>query len=82
MPCWELFDAQPVEYRRAVLGSVPRIAVEAGAKFGWERYVGDSANVIGLDGFGASGPAEAVYEHFGITPRAVADLALRACGKN
>jgi transketolase len=82
MPCWELFDRQPEEYRRAVLGTAPRISVEAGAKFGWERYVGDTANIIGLDGFGASGPAEQVYEHFGITPQAVADLALALCGKN
>lgn len=71
MPCCELFDAQPVEYRNAVLGRAPRLAVEAGAVYGWERYTGSSERVIGLDCFGASGKGEEVYRYFGITAEQV-----------
>lgn len=67
MPCTELFDAQPEEYRLQVLGNAPRVAVEAASKFGWEKYVGCNGDIIGMDGFGASGPAGQLYEHFGIT---------------
>lgn len=67
MPCTELFDAQPEEYRLQVLGNAPRVAVEAASKFGWEKYVGCNSDIIGMDGFGASGPAGQLYEHFGIT---------------
>lgn len=67
MPCQELFDAQPAEYKRAVLGDLPRIAVEAGSSFGWERYTGYNGTIIGIDSFGASGKGDEVYKHFGIT---------------
>jgi transketolase len=69
MPSWELFDRQPADYRESVLPSaVPaRVAVEAGIKLGWERYVGLDGAVVGMDGFGASAPAEVLYEKFGIT---------------
>lgn len=67
MPCTELFDRQNPDYQEAVLGSAPRIAVEAAAKFGWEKYVGLHGDIIGMDGFGASGPAADLYEYFGIT---------------
>ncbi len=67
MPCCELFDAQPEEYKRSILGKAPRIAVEAAAVYGWEKYTGSSENVIGLSGFGASGKGEDVYKHFSIT---------------
>lgn len=67
MPCCELFDAQPEEYKHSILGKAPRIAVEAAAVYGWEKYTGSSENVIGLSGFGASGKGEDVYKHFGIT---------------
>ena len=77
MPCWELFDRQPVDYRKAVLGEgTVRIAVEALGTFGWERYVGLDGAVIGMTGFGASAPAEQLYEHFGITAQAVVDAAV------
>jgi transketolase len=56
-----------------VLGAGPRVAVEAASPFGWARYVGDEEQVIGMRGFGASGPQPALYEHFGITPQAVAE---------
>ncbi len=69
MPCWELFDEQPAEYRELVLPAAVsrRVAVEAGIKMGWERYLGDSGAFVGMDSFGASAPAELLYEHFGIT---------------
>ncbi|MFX4229817.1 MAG: transketolase-like TK C-terminal-containing protein [Porticoccaceae bacterium] len=71
MPCWELFDAQPETYREEVLGTAPRIAVEAASAFGWTRYVDREADVIGMPGFGASAPAERLYEEFGITKDAI-----------
>lgn len=67
MPCCELFDQQPEDYKRSVLGKAPRVAVEAAAVYGWERYTGASENVIGLNSFGASGKGEEVYKHFDIT---------------
>ncbi|MBL8691916.1 MAG: transketolase [Rhodospirillaceae bacterium] len=70
MPCWSLFDAQPESYRSQVLGSGVRVAIEAGVKQGWEPYIGDKGAFIGMTGFGASAPAEALYKHFGITPEA------------
>lgn len=75
MPCCELFDAQPEPYRQEVLGQAPRVAVEAAAKYGWERYVGDKGDVIGMDGFGASGPAAELYKYFGITVEEIVDAA-------
>jgi transketolase len=72
MPCWELFATQPVAYREAVLGSAPRVAVEAAVSFGWERWLGDSGAFVGMEGFGASAPGAALYEHFGITAANVA----------
>lgn len=76
MPSWELFDRQDAAYRNQVLGDAPRIAVEAGSTFGWERYVGPAGKAIGVDSFGISAPAEQVYQHFGITAEAVANAAL------
>ena len=76
MPCWSLFDRQAPAYRQQVLGpGTVRVAVEAAGRFGWDRYVGPDGAIIGLDGFGASGPAAEVYTHFGITAEAVADAA-------
>lgn len=80
MPCTELFDKQDVTYQEEILGSSPRIAVEAAAKFGWERYVGLDGDIIGMDGFGASGPAEELYKYFGITVEEVVD-AVKNCQK-
>ncbi|MBR1605297.1 MAG: transketolase [Alphaproteobacteria bacterium] len=73
MPCTELFDAQPISYQEEVLGSTPRIAIEAASKFGWEKYVGLNGDIIGMDGFGASGPAEELYKYFGITKEEIID---------
>lgn len=79
MPCTELFDRQDEKYRRRVLGRAPRIVVEAAAKFGWEKYLGAKGEIIGMDGFGASGPAGELYRHFGITAEAVAAAVKKYC---
>ncbi|MDR6950787.1 transketolase [Ancylobacter sp. 3268] len=71
MPCWELFEKQSEDYRRQVLGTAPRVAIEAAARLGWDRWIGDRGRFVGMEGFGASAPAAALYEHFGITPEGV-----------
>ncbi|RWK89203.1 MAG: transketolase, partial [Mesorhizobium sp.] len=77
MPCWELFEEQDADTRKAVLGSAPRIAVEAAARLGWDRWIGDTGAFVGMAGFGASAPAPDLYRHFDITPEAVAAAALK-----
>ena len=77
MPCWELFDQQSDQYRQSVLGSAPRIAVEALTGFGWDRYLRTQDVFIGMTDFGASGPAPELYEHFGITKEAICETAER-----
>jgi transketolase len=74
MPCFELFEQQDATYRRQVLGAVLRIAIEAGSPFGWTRYVRHEDDVVGMRSFGASGPAEALYRHFGITSERVVEV--------
>lgn len=71
MPCWELFGEQDAEYRAQVLGSAPRIAVEAALSFGWDRWLDREDRFIGMSGFGASAKAPELYEHFGITVDAI-----------
>jgi transketolase len=69
MPCTAIFDTQPQQYRESVLPpGVPRVAIEAGVRDGWWRYVGGNGAVIGMDSFGASAPAGKLFEHFGFTP--------------
>jgi transketolase len=75
IPCWELFEKAPQEYQDAVLGSAPRVAVEAAVEFGWDRWLGPRGAFIGMEGFGASAPGEALFPHFGITPEKVAQAA-------
>jgi transketolase len=77
LPCWELFEAQDAKYRESVLPRAvrARVAVEVGASLGWERWVGDEGAIIGLDHFGASAPAGAIFEHFGFTTDRVVDVA-------
>ena len=69
MPCWELFEQQPADYRESVIPSAvtARVAVEQEAVFGWERYVGQSGAVIGMRSFGASAPIKDLLKHFGFT---------------
>jgi transketolase len=77
MPCWELFEAQPLAYRQQVLPPQirARVAIEAGATLAWGRYVGLDGVVIGLDRFGASAPAKVLFEQFGLTAEAVVTAA-------
>jgi transketolase len=84
MPSWELFAEQDASYRERVLGpaGTPRVAVEAGATLGWERFVGEQGAVVGIDRYGASGPGAKVLEHFGFTPERVAATALRLLGQD
>jgi transketolase len=68
MPCTRLFDIQPQQYRDSVLPpDVPRVAIEAGVRDAWWRYVSCKGAVIGMDSFGASAPAKQLFEHFGFT---------------
>jgi transketolase len=69
MPSWHLFERQPKEYRENVLPTAvrARIGIEAGVQLGWERYVGDAGEFIGMSSFGASAPADAAFKGFGIT---------------
>jgi transketolase len=69
MPGWELFDAQPKEYREAILlPGVPSLAVEAGVTLAWGRYLGtESDRVLGIDRYGASAPYKTIYEQYGLT---------------
>ncbi len=69
MPCMELFEAQDDDYKHFVLGDELRVSVEAASTFGWAKYADVS---FGIDEFGASGPAEELYEHFGITAQYIA----------
>jgi transketolase len=70
-PSFELFAWQDERYREEVLGTARRIGVEAAIGFGWERWLGRDGIFIGMSSFGASAPAEALYEHFGITEAAI-----------
>lgn len=77
-PCWELFAAQPAEYRESVLPSSieKRVAIEAGIGMGWEKWTGSKGAVICLDHYGASAPYKELYAQFGITSEAVVEKAL------
>jgi transketolase len=69
MPCWRLFEEQPIEYRRKVLPPEvrARLAVEAGTSLGWSQYVGPDGDVVSWDDFGASAPIKDLLKHFGFT---------------
>jgi len=76
VPCWELFDEQPADYQAQVIGETNvRVAVEAGVREGWDRFIGEDGAFVGMKSFGASAPAEELYKHFGITAEAVAAAA-------
>ena len=67
MPCWELFDEQDAAYRADVLpAGVLKVSIEAGVTLGWQKYIGDGL-AIGIDRFGASAPADQLYDYFGLT---------------
>jgi transketolase len=77
MPCFELFDRQPPEYRNEVLPPEvkARVAIEQASTLGWHRYVGDAGAVVGMHTFGASAPLKMLLEKFGFTPEAVSRIA-------
>src|SRR5690606_4823670 len=76
VPCMELFEQQTAGYQQAIIGTSPvRIAVEAGIRQGWDRFIGSDGIFIGMNSFGASGPYKDLYRHFGITAEAVAAAA-------
>ena len=77
LPCWELFDQQILSYKNHVLGDAPRIAIEAGVEFGWQKYLRPTDHFIGMQGFGESARAEILYEHFGISTAEIVTAALR-----
>jgi transketolase len=80
LPCWDLFTEQDDAYRESVLPAAvtARVACEAACGFGWERWLGPQGVFVGMNSFGASAPADKLYEHFGITADAVADAARRS----
>ena len=83
LPCWDLFAEQDASYRESVLPAsvTARVACEAACGFGWERWLGDRGRFIGMEGFGASGPAKQLYAHFGITAEALATAARELIGQ-
>ena len=80
MPCWEWFEEQPESYRNAVLpaNTKLRVGVEAGIRQGWDRYIGANGIFVGMTGFGASAPAQQLYEKFGITAKKITSLVQKA----
>jgi transketolase len=83
LPSWELFAAQPAGYRETVLPSAirARVSIEAAARFGWERWIGEAGASIALDHFGASAPGERLFEEFGFTPERTAAAVRQLLGR-
>ena len=76
VPSMECFERQDKAYKAKILGTeTTRIAIEAGVRTCWDRFIGVDGSFIGMTGFGASGPAEQLYKHFGITAEAVVKAA-------
>jgi transketolase len=77
LPCWEVFEEQPLEYRESVLPPdvTARVSVEEAATFGWDRYVGPQGTILGMRSFGMSAPMKVVAQHFGFAPDQVAAAA-------
>jgi transketolase len=82
MPSWELFDGQDAAYRDSVLppSVSARVAVEAGLRMGWDKYIGLGGRFVGMSSFGASAPANTLYKHFGITTDRIVAEARAALG--
>ena len=78
MPSWDIFEHQPQEYRDSVLppGVTARVAIEQASTFGWERYVGTTGRVIGMQTFGASAPLKALLTEYGFTVEKVVAAAM------
>jgi transketolase len=81
VPCFELLLAAPADRRETIIGKARvNVAVEAGIRQGWDEIIGSAGAFVGMTGFGASGPYKDLYQHFGITPDAVAQAALHELG--
>jgi transketolase len=80
-PCFELFAEQDEAYRAGVLGTAPRVGIEAARDTDWRRWIGDGGAFVGMTGFGASAPAPVLYQKFGITTDAVVDAAKGAIAR-
>ena len=82
MPSWDLFEEQDSTYKESVLPAAitARVACEAACGFGWEKWIGARGKFVGMTSFGASGPAPALYKHFGITADAIATAAKSLLG--
>ncbi len=81
IPCTELFDLQSEEYKLQVLGTKPKVAIEAGSKDFWYKYLNAGDEVIGLDCFGESAPLKDLLEHFGFTNEKVVETCKKVLGK-
>ncbi|HEY0378284.1 MAG TPA: transketolase C-terminal domain-containing protein, partial [Pyrinomonadaceae bacterium] len=83
MPCWELFEEQPKEYRDEVLppSVAARLSIEAGARLGWDRYVGSQGDCISIDRFGASAPGDVALKELGFNVENVLQHARALLGK-
>ena len=84
MPCWELFDRQPRQYREQVLPPAvrARVAIEQASTLGWDRYVGDAGAIVGMHTFGASAPLKQLLTKFGFTPERVSQVAREQVAAN
>jgi transketolase len=83
MPSWDIFEHQTPAYRESVLPAkvIPRIAVEQGSVLGWDRYVGPTGVIIGMNTFGASAPLKELQRAFGFEPETVVAAAKRMLGR-
>ena len=82
MPCQELFDKQPKEYREKIIEkNSKKISIEASSVFGWEKYVGSEGSSVGIKSFGKSGPYKEIYEDFNLTSNNVVMIAKKMLGK-
>ena len=84
MPSFYLFEQQDAAYQESVLPNAirKRVAIEAGASFGWHRWAGTDGTVIAIDHYGASAPGEIIMKNFGFTAENVTAAALRQLGRN
>ena len=82
MPCQELFDKQPKEYREKIIEkNSKKISIEASSVFGWEKYVGSEGSSLGMKSFGKSAPYKTIYEDFNLTSNSVVMIAKKMLGK-
>ncbi|MBN2879806.1 MAG: transketolase [Clostridia bacterium] len=84
MPSFEAFEKQSAEYKESVIPNAvrARVGVEAASSFGWYKYIGLDGEMVCMNGFGASGPAEEVFERFGIVTESVVEAAVKTVGKS